>query len=112
MPIGKNAIKRISKNGYSNVKTEAPDMENSVVVEEKKAEVKKPETKKTAPQPKKSPVKKTVPKKAPIKKSMESEPTFSPVETAKKVTKKPEERNARQGQGYINIGGELPIYLL
>ncbi len=33
MPIGKNALKRITNNGYSNVATAAPDMENSVVEE-------------------------------------------------------------------------------
>ncbi len=32
MPIGKNAIKRVENNGYSNVKTTAPDMENSSVI--------------------------------------------------------------------------------
>ena len=32
MPIGKNAIKRVENNGYSNVKTSAPDMENSNVI--------------------------------------------------------------------------------
>ena len=108
MPIGKNAIKRISKNGYSNVKTEAPDMENSTVAEETKNQA----VKKAAPQPKKSTTRKAPTKKAPVKKSMESEPTFSPVEVAKKVTKTAEPKSTRQGQGYINIGGELPIYLL
>ena len=28
MPIGKNALKRVTNNGYSNVTTSAPDMEN------------------------------------------------------------------------------------
>ena len=32
MPIGKNAIKRVENNGYSKVKTSAPDMENSNVI--------------------------------------------------------------------------------
>lgn len=32
MPIGKNAIRRVENNGYSNVKSSAPDMENSSVV--------------------------------------------------------------------------------
>lgn len=32
MPIGKNAIKRVENNGYSNVKSSAPDMENSEIV--------------------------------------------------------------------------------
>ena len=31
MPIGKNAIKRVENNGYSQVQTSAPDMEDSVV---------------------------------------------------------------------------------
>ena len=31
MSIGKNAIKRVENNGYTNVVTSAPDMENSVV---------------------------------------------------------------------------------
>ena len=39
MPIGKNSLKRVTNNGYSAVKTEAPDMENSVTLipEEKPA---------------------------------------------------------------------------
>ena len=32
MPIGKNAIKRVENNGYSKVKTDAPDMQNSNVI--------------------------------------------------------------------------------
>ena len=91
MPIGKNAINRVKNNGYSNVETSAPDMENSVIanpdpqvvevlvkpVEEKaakKAPAKKPCAKKVeatsavapVPAPAKAPVKKTV-KKAPEK---------------------------------------------
>ena len=49
MPIGKNAIKRVLNNGYSNVKTEAPDMENSVIEEVKKPSVKKAPAKNPAP---------------------------------------------------------------
>ena len=33
MPIGKNSLKRVTNNGYSAVKTSAPDMENSSVLE-------------------------------------------------------------------------------
>ncbi len=33
MPIGKKSIKRVANNGYSNVKSESPDMENSEVRE-------------------------------------------------------------------------------
>ena len=59
MSIGKNAIKRVENNGYSQVKTAAPDMEQSVVAEEaavmpevkpakKKTACKKPAAKKAA----------------------------------------------------------------
>ena len=33
MPVGKNALKRVSNNGYSKVNTSAPDMEHSVVAD-------------------------------------------------------------------------------
>ena len=95
MPIGKNAIKRVT-----GTKDEAPKEEKSVV-----AEVKAEPKKKEAP-------KKASPKKTTPKKSMETEPTFSPVKTAEKVTKKPDEATAREGDGYVNLGGELPFYLL
>ena len=64
MPIGKNSIRRVVNSGYSNLKTEAPDMENShidtptpevaptpVKKATKKGGAKKnaPETKKTKP---------------------------------------------------------------
>lgn len=138
MPIGKNAIKRVANNGYSSVKSTAPDMENSVINEEK-AEAPKLEAaeKKTAPAAKAAPKasgankkvaqkaqapkaaapKAEAPKKAPTKKaapkkSMEKEPTLSPVNTAKTVAFKKEEKGARTGDGYVNLGGELPYYLL
>ncbi len=39
MPIGKNSIKRVQNSGYSNVKTTAPDMENSTVLSNPSPEV-------------------------------------------------------------------------
>ena len=111
MPIGKNAIKRITNDGYSKVQTTAPDMENSNVVENV-AEEKKPSAKK---QPaKKATTKKTTQEKAPTtpKKSMEKEPDLAPVKTAEKVIKAPKKASKRQGEGFVNIGGELPIHLL
>lgn len=39
MPIGKNAIKRVENNGYSKVKTSAPDMDNSTVIAKPDAQV-------------------------------------------------------------------------
>ena len=108
MPIGKNSIKRVSNNGYSKVQTDAPDMENSEIIAEKKPAAKKTtkvQAEKTAP--KKAPVKKAAPKK-----SMEAEPDLSPVKTAERIIEKSAEAKERQGDGYINLGGELPYYLL
>ena len=113
MPIGKNAIKRVSNNGYSNVKTVAPDMENSIVresentdsVSEKKAPLKK-NAKKAAP------VKKAADnaKKPTPKKSMESEPELRPVKTLEKVTEN--KAVSEEKEGYTNLGKEMPYYLL
>ena len=98
MPIGKNAIKRVSNSGYSNVQTRAPDMENSTIakaeeapkVEEPKVEEPKIEAPATTPEvaPKKTAPKKTA--KKPVKKS---EPT-------------------KQGFVHLAIGDDLPYYLL
>ncbi len=37
MPIGKSAIKRVSKNGYANIVSRAPDMEDSVSLKTEEA---------------------------------------------------------------------------
>ena len=111
MPIGKNAIKRVANNGYSNVKSSAPDMENSVVEEKKPAKKESASAAKKAPA-KKAPAKKAAPKKETVKsapkKSMETEPELAPVKTLAKVTAEGE----REGNGYVNLGGKLPTYLL
>lgn len=111
MPIGKNAIKRVT-----GTKAEAPKEEKSIVAEVR-AEPKKVEPKKTEPKkaaPKKAETKKAETKKAAPtpKKSMETEPAFAPVNTLEKVVAKKEEKGTRQGEGYVNLGGELPYYLL
>ncbi len=132
MPIGKNAIKRVSNNGYSNVKTEAPDMENSVTLEKPKAAVKKnpaPKAdakKNTAPKAavtkdadvkSKSPARAKASAKKPaikveekpaVQKSLEKEPELSPITTAEKVTSSPEAEEV----GYVNLGKAMPAYLL
>lgn len=123
MPIGKNAIKRVSAN------TSTQEIDNKVVEEKievveekttkpkatpKTAEAKKTATKSTAKkQAENKTEKKPTEKKATStpKKSMEAEPTFSPVKTAEKIIEK-KENAQRQGSCYINIGGELPYYLL
>ena len=78
MPIGKNAIKRVENNGYSNVKTDAPDMENSTVIgapAEKVMEMVEDMAAKSAKKPTKTAAKKTTAsktkKKAPVKTSVE-----------------------------------------
>ena len=124
MPIGKNAIKRVVNNGYSAVKTSAPDMENSVVEEKDKTVAKKPtpsQNKSTAA--KKTATQKTATQKSSSKpqqknptapkKSLEKEPELSPVKTAEKITKKQAKSQKDNGFDYINLGrGELPYYLL
>ena len=89
MSIGKSSIKRAANNGYSNVKTSAPDMENSVATtpEAPKAEAPKVEAPKVV---------------APVK--------TAPKKTAKKTTKKAEP--TKQGFVILAIGDDLPYYLL
>lgn len=93
MPVGKNALKRVSNNGYSKVATTAPDMDNSVVVtpEEPKEEV-KVATVKAAPK------KNTAPK------------------TKKPATPKPkmEKAEATRPDGFTRyeFGQDLPVHLL
>lgn len=88
MPIGKNAIKRVSNSGYSNVKSTAPDMENSAIA--------------TVEEAPKAEVPLTV-VEAPAK------------ETPKKTAKKPTKKTAtpkKQGFVHLAIGDDLPYYLL
>ncbi len=87
MPIGKNAIKRVENNGYSKVKTDAPDMQNSHVIanvdEQVMEKIVTPVEKET-----KKPTAKKTPKKA-----------------ACKAAKK-------DGFIRVEVGGEMPYYLL
>ena len=106
MPIGKNAIKRVENNGYSKVKTSAPDMENSnvlanpdpQVVEKLITPVETAAKAKAAPKAKtataaKKPAAKSTAKKAPAKKAL--------VKPAKK-----------EGFVRVELGSEMPFYLL
>ena len=107
MPIGKNAIKRVENNGYSNVKTAAPDMENSTVIANISKEVvdkmvKPVEEKAKA---KKAPAKKVeCAKKAEVKK---------PAPAKKPATKKPVAKKAeKNGFERVSVGNDMPYYLL
>ncbi len=98
MPIGKNSIKRVANAGYSKVKTEAPDMENSTEV---RVETVKPAAKKKAAA--KAPAKKTVANKA------------APVSNKKAQEAKKEPRAnvvASHAATKFAVGEELPAYLL
>ena len=95
MPIGKNAIKRVENNGYSKVKTSAPDMENSNVIANPD-----PQTIEKMVAPVEKAAKKTVAKKAtPAKKTAAKKP----------AAKKPAEK---EGFIRVEVGTEMPYYLL
>ncbi len=106
MPIGKNAIKRVENNGYSKVKSNAPDMENSTVIakisEEVVEKMVKPVEEKTkAKTAVKKPVAKASAAKTPAKKS------------TKTAAKKPAAKKAeKDGFVRVSLGNEMPYYLL
>ena len=114
MPIGKNSIKRVANNGYSSVKSEAPDMENSTVIAnpslevvEKmlpKADAPKPASKKTGAN--------SAPKAKPTatKKPASSTATKKPASTTAK--KSAEAKETAEEKSFVNVGKELPVYLL
>ena len=99
MPIGKNAIKRVKNNGYSNVETSAPDMENSVIANPDPQVVEKmvkPVAKKAAS---KATATKAPAKKAPAKKAA------APAKNAVKEA-------PAKGIERVEVGCEMPYYLL
>ena len=98
MPIGKNSIKRVANAGYSNVKTEAPDMENSTEV---KLEAPKPAAKK------KTAAKSTAKKTSVTKKNS--------TDTKKSTSSKKAQTKAAEPlvtTAKVAVGDELPTYLL
>ena len=100
MPIGKNAIKRVKNNGYSNVETSAPDMENSVIANPDPQVIEKmvkPVAKKTAA---KAPATKAPAKKTPAKKA------------AAPAAKKEAAKAPANGFDRVEVGCEMPYYLL
>ncbi len=93
MPIGKNAIKRVENNGYSNVKTSAPDMENSNVIANLDEQVMEKMVAPVEAATEAKVAKKPAAKKAPAKKP-----------ACKKTTKNAFER--------VSFGDDMPYYLL
>lgn len=102
MPIGKNAIKRVENNGYSNVKTDAPDMLNSEVLTEEKPV--KAQAKKRTSTAKKASV------KAP---ATASKKAVNPLEKAP-VEQAVEKVGASKKDGFkrVSVCDDMPYWLL
>lgn len=94
MPVGKNALKRVTNNGYSKVAASAPDMENSEIVakEEPKTEEVKIASAKITPKKNNAPGTKKAP--------------------TQKATEKKEEAKRPDGFLRYEFGAELPVHLL
>lgn len=107
MPIGKNALKRVTNNGYSAVNASAPDMENSEILEVKTETKVEPKVEKKA-EPK-AEVKKSATKKPTTKK-----PTAKKEENAEKKVEevKTEEVTHPDGSIKVSLGMDMPAYLL
>lgn len=90
MSIGKNAIKRVENNGYSKVKAEAPDMQNSHVIAAPAEEV----------------VEKLI---TPVEQK-----TVANKKCAKKRTSTKKQAKAKGSDGFVSFafGEDLPYYLL
>ena len=119
MPIGKNAIKRVENNGYSNVKTAAPDMENSTVIANTSQEVMdkivKPIEEKTKAKKAKAPAKKPATKALAVKaeeKAEETKPVAKKATVKKTTAKKTAEKTEKQGFERVSVGNDMPYYLL
>ena len=94
MPVGKNALKRVTNNGYSKVAASAPDMENSEVVT---PVAPKEEAKEVSV--------KTTPKK-------NTTPKTKRVAAPKPEMKKVEEISRPDGFARYEFGQDLPVHLL
>lgn len=110
MPIGKNALKRVTNNGYSNVAVSAPDMEHSTVEEVKE------EPKKVAKAPKAAPksATKSAPAKSSEKKPAAKKPTSPKVKPEEKADKTEAKEDFTRPDGFVRValGSDMPAYLL
>ena len=117
MPIGKNAIKRVENNGYSNVKTEAPDMINSTVISGTSKEVMdmvEKSVNKAVNPVKKATKPVTQPENQPATEPAVEVKTETPKTTTKKAPAKKQapKKPAKSNFEKIGLGSEMPIYLL
>ncbi len=113
MPIGKNALKRVENNGYSNVETSAPDMEHSVianldpqVAEKLIAPVEEKTNATVAPVKPKRKYTRKAKAPAPVEEKVEA-----PAKPKRKYTKK---AKAPEKNGFerVEVGAQMPYYLL
>ena len=95
MPVGKNALKRVTNNGYSKVAVSAPDMEHSEVAKTEEA----PKVEKKEVSAKAEAKKNTTPK---------AKKPAAPKPAAKKV----DEMKRPDGFVRCELGEDLPLYLL
>ena len=128
MPIGKSSINRVTNNGYSNVKTKAPDMENSTVIANPSPQVVEkllPKTEAKKETAAKKPAAKTGAAKTTTAKATVTakKPTAAKTTAAKPAAKKPvqtkpaapavkKEEVEIKGASYVNVGRSLPTHLL
>lgn len=128
MPIGKSSINRVTNNGYSNVKTKAPDMENSTVIANPSPQVVEkllPKTEAKKETAAKKPATKTGATKTTTAKATATakKPTAAKTTPAKPAAKKPaptkpaapavkKEEVEVKGTSYVNVGRNLPPHLL
>ena len=106
MPIGKNAIKRVENNGYSKVKTSAPDMENSNVIAAPDPQV----TEKLVAPVEKATAEKAAKKPAATTKKCASGKSSAKKPAAKKEAVKPVEN--KDGFARVELGKAMHYYLL
>ena len=114
MPIGKNALKRVTNNGYSAVNASAPDMENSEILEAKTETKEEPKVEKKV-QPKvevKKPAAKKPATKKPAAKKAEKPEIEKKVEEVKTEEIKTEEATHPDGFIKVSLGMDMPSYLL
>ena len=116
MPIGKNSIKRVKNNGYSSVKTSAPDMENSTVLANPSPEVIEKMIPSASTKKKGDKKASSVKKNAPVSKketSTKKNTTSKKVNNNLQITNKTESVNEKE-DGFVrfSLGAELPTYLL
>ena len=112
MPIGKNALKRVSNNGYSNVNTSAPDMENSEIVQTTAVVTEEKTAQKKVGRPAKKTQTKAEAKPTVKEENVAITPKTTSVKAKKNEAKKSEETSHPDGFIKVALGMDMPVYLL